>query len=165
MQVNSYRIYNTADGHRIDTNRNLHPDASEPILVQSTNDGWQRAELEGEVDHDSLAHGYGFWKDKQISHKEGWWWDRQEVIDRPLDGKIQPDEVNLAQPERLSDGLGGYSNTFYLGGEVANDGPDAFKLNENYLSWGPYAIIGPNQIATVNQEIADPSNWQVAKGA
>ena len=39
------------------------------------------------------------------------------------------------------------------------------SLNENYLSFGPYTIIGSGALATVNAAIADPNNWQVAAGA
>lgn len=162
MNVSTYRIFTTPQGQRIDTNRNHTADDKDPVLVVSTNDGWQKANVDGPVDRETVRKDYGFWTDKQLSHQEGWWWDRQEVIDRPLDGKVQADEVRLAVPQRLPDRqFGGYTNTFYLGSEVNKDVQGRLYLNENYHSFPPLLIIGSSQLNHVNGLIADDNNWQV----
>lgn len=165
--INSTRVLSdTLNGqkiYRFDTNQNHKPDADEPMLVQNTQDGWKpfTGEL-GEVTRDKMENQMGFWRDQQISHKEGWIWNRQEVIDRPKDGKIDADEVSTPGFTRTGDGLNG-PNRYELGAEIVADSDGALFLDEHSITYGSRRIIGESDIQSMKKYREDDANWQVAQ--
>lgn len=147
----------------LDTNNNRVADENDPVLVKMTEDGFQPVEsLDSSVDRFTLEKDYGYWKDKEVSHKEGWPWNRKKVVDRPKDGKIDADELSFAEWKRLPSNLGGYSNTYELGAEIVKDDAGRLNLKEHYQSYGPHRIITNGDIESQRQYRNDDSNWNVA---
>lgn len=146
----------------VDTNNNRVADAQDPVLVKMTEDGFQPVEsLDASVDRFTLEKDYAYWGDKEVSHKEGWPWNRRKVVDRPKDGKIDADELSFPEWKRLRSSAGGYSNTFELGAEIVMDEAGRLTLNEHYQSYGPYRIIGEGDIARQREYRNDDGKWQV----
>lgn len=146
---------------RLDTNQNHRPDANEPMLVQAGSDGWKPSEKLDTVHRFDMEKGLGFWTDRQISHKEGWFWDRQEVIDRPKNGTIEADEVSTSAFRRLGTGLHGSSNSFELGSEIVRDSDGALFLDEHSRTYPSRRIIGQGDIRDMENYRQDDSNWLV----
>jgi hypothetical protein len=166
--INSTRIlsdkFQGKTVYRLDTNGNHKPDAGEPMLVQRQGDGWKPAEqLDKPVNRFALESKYGFWSDRQVSHKEGWFWDRKEVVDRPQNELIEADEVTTNGFRRIGNGLYGSTNSFELGGEILKDSDGAFYLDEHSKTFGPHRIIGEGDIKSMEAYRADDSNWLVSK--
>jgi hypothetical protein len=163
--INTTRILSdTLNGktiHRLDTNQNHKPDADEPVLVQRTQDGWQPATGElGQVKRRTMEDAMGFWTDKQVSHKEGWFWNREEVVDRPKNGTIENDEVSTSGFTRTGDGLNG-PNRYELGAEIVKDSDGALFLDEHSITYGSRRIIGEGDIQRMQSYIDSDDNWIV----
>lgn len=150
--------------YRLDTNGNHKPDASEPMIVRrGPDDQWKPAEhIDRPIQRFAVEKEFGFWTDKQVSHQEGWFWNKQEVIDRPVNGTIEADEVNTAGFERLGNGING-PNTFALGAEILKDSDGALFLDEHFFTYGSRRIIGQGDIKNMEAYRADDANWQVNK--
>lgn len=162
MDITSFRILprNTAEGKRyvVDSNRNGSADPGESSLVRITDDGWQHVDsLDGPVHRETMGKDVGFWRDREVSHREGWIWDRRTVIDRPLDGKIDADEVGQIGWERTSD------SSFSLGSEISQDKDGRLYLNRHDANYGPYRIIGQGDIESQRKYIDNDDNW-IVKG-
>jgi hypothetical protein len=149
--------------YRLDTNNNHRADANEPVIVQRTKDGWEPTQKVDQVHRFAMEKSFGVWTDKQVSHKEGWFWDRKEVVDRPLDGKIDADEVAAPAFRRLGNGLYGSSNSFELGSELLRDQDGALFLDEHSVTYGSRRIIGKGDIQSMEAYRQDDSNWYVSK--
>ncbi len=151
--------------HRLDTNGNHKPDADEPMIVRKgPDDQWKPAEhIDRPIQRFAVEKEFGFWTDKQVSHKEGWFWNKTEVVDRPVDGAIQADEVNTTGFERLGNGLYGTSNAFVLGAEILKDSDGALFLDEHFQHFPSRRIIGEGDISRMKEYRADDANWQVNK--
>jgi len=166
--INSHRILSDQSAgktvYRLDLNKNHKPDANEPMLVQRDGDSWKPAEnIDKPINRFKLEQNFGYWTDAQVSHKEGWFWNRQEVIDRPKNGAIDADEVSTNGFRRLGTGLYGSSNSFELGGEILKDSDGALFLDEHFAQFGPSRIIGEGDIKNLEDYRQDDSNWQVSK--
>ena len=148
---------------RLDTNQNHRPDADEPMLVQSGADGWKPSEKVDTVNRFAMEKGMGFWSDAQVSHKEGWFWNRKEVIDRPKNGAIEADEVSTSGFRRLGTGLYGSSNSFELGSEILRDSDGALFLDQHSCTFPSRRIIGQGDINDLEAYRQDDSNWFVSK--
>lgn len=166
MSVYSYRVLPSATPqgrvYKVDTNSNHHADEEDPVLVQVTENGWQPVEqMEGSVDRFTLEQDYGYWRDTELCHEEGWPWNRRKVVDRPKDGEIQADEVSLTRFRRLRSHYGGPSNTFEIGGEIQQDGDGRLFLREHYRQYGPHRIITQYDIDDMVEYRRDDANWTV----
>lgn len=149
---------NGARRHYVDTNNNRVADTADPVLVKFGDDGWKPVEqIEGSVDRFTLEQDYGYWKDREVSHREGWPWNRRTVVDRPLDGKIDGDELGFPQFQRFGD-----SGTFELGAELIKDDQGRLSLEEHYQTYPALRIIGQGDIQTMQNYRADDSNWRIA---
>lgn len=146
--------------YRLDTNGNHKPDASEPMIVRrGPDDQWKPAEhIDRPIQRFAVEKEFGFWTDKQVSHTEGWFWNKQEVVDRPQNGAIEADEVKTTGFERL-----GNTGSFKLGAEILKDSDGALFLDQHFLTHGPYRIIGEGDIKNMEAYRADDANWQVNK--
>ena len=166
--INSHRILSDKSSgktvYRLDVNKNHKPDANDPMIVQRDGDCWKPAEnIDKPIDRFNLEQNFGYWTDAQISHKEGWFWNRQEVIDRPKNGTIEAEEVSTSGFRRLGTGLHGSSNSFELGGEILKDSDGALFLDEHFAQFGSRRIIGQGDIKNLEDYRQDDSNWQVSK--
>lgn len=166
--INSHRILSEkVQGktvYRVDLNKNHKPDADEPMVMRRDGDGWKPAEnVDRPVSRFNMESQFGFWTDKQVSHKEGWFWDRQEVIDRPKNGTVEPDEISTNGFRRLGTGVDGRSNTFELGGEIVKDSDGALFLDEHFTTFGSHFIVGEGTIKSLEEYRNDDKNWQVSR--
>lgn len=165
--IHSYRIIPTpvSEGTRrlhVDTNDNRVADENDPLLVKMTDDGWQPVEqLDSSVDRFTMEKDYGYWKDTEVSHREGWPWNRKTVVDRPKDGKIDADELSFPEWQRLGNGING-PNRYELGAEIVKDAEGRLTLDEHNQYYGSRRIIGSGDIERQRQYRNDDSNWQVA---
>ena len=148
--------------YRVDLNNNHKPDADEPVVMRADKDGWKPAENLDTMDRFAVEKGVGYWTDKQISHKEGWFWDRKEVIDRPKNGTVEADEVSTSGFRRLGNGISG-PNSFELGAEIVRDQDGALYLDEQFAHYGSHTIIGQGDIQRLEAYRQDDANWNVAK--
>jgi hypothetical protein len=144
--------------YRLDTNQNHRPDADEPMVVQNNGDKWSPVGRLEPTQRFAVEEQFGFWTDRQVSHTEGWIWDREEVIDRPKNGEIEADEVDRPSFQRL-----GRSGNFELGAEILKDSDGALFVDRHYRQYGPHTIIGEGQIADMKLYRADDANWLVSK--
>lgn len=163
MNVQSTRIYSDRyqgkPVQRFDTNGNHRADANEPMLVQRQGDGWVPADVQSGVDRHKLEDKYGVWTDRQISHKEGWFWNKKEVIDRPKDNAIQEDEVQTFGFTRTGNGING-PNRYELGAEIVADQNGGLVLDEHSITFGARYIVGQGDIRRMEDYRSDGSNWQ-----
>ena len=168
MNVNSYRILpeTTASGtrYRVDGNHTNGVESSDAVLVRSNGESWEPvAELPSNVDRFTTEETFGTWEDKEISHREGWFWNRRKVIDRPKDGKIDQDEVSGLGFRRFDSGrriTQEPDNFFRVGSEIADKGYGP-TLDIHYQGYGPYRVIGGSDISKLEDYRADDANWRV----
>lgn len=162
MDITSFRVLprNTAEGKRyvVDTNRNGSADPGESSLVRITDDGWQPVDkLDAPVHRDAMGKDFGFWEDREISHTEGLWpFKRTTVIDRPLDGKIDADEVSQITWEKTSD------SSYSLGSEISQDKDGRLYLSRHDAHYG-LRIIGQAELNSQGEYIKNDDNW-IVKG-
>ena len=149
--------------YRLDTNRNHRPDADEPIVVQNNGDSWTPVGRLEPTQRFAVEEQFGFWTDRQISHKEGWIWDRKEVIDRPKNEQIEADEVDQPGFRRLGERPYDGGNSFELGAEILKDSDGALFVDRHYREFGPHRIIGEGDIANMKLYREDEANWLVNK--
>lgn len=141
----------------VDTNDDRIGDDKDPLLVKMTDDGWQPVEqLDESVDRFTLEKDYGYWKDTEVSHMEGWPWNRRKVIDRPKNGTIEADELSFPQFQRIN-----RSQLFELGGEIVKDNGGRLTLQEHYHRFAPRRIIGNSEINQLIDYRTNDDNWQV----
>ena len=161
MSIDTFRVLprNTAEGKRyiFDGNRDGSGDPGESQLVKQSEDGWQPvSQLDNSIDRFTFEQDYGIWKDQEVSHKEGPFWNRRTVVDRPVDGKIDSDEVSQTTWHRYPG-----SDSFRLGGEIAKDSEGRFAFNRHDIHYGPYYIIGQSDINNQEKYRNDDSKWSV----
>lgn len=149
--------------HHIDSNENRVADEQDPILVKMTEDGWQPVEtIENSVDRFTMEQDYGYWQDREVSHREGWPWNRKTVVDRPRDNKIDADELSFPEFKRYRSDLGGYSQLFQLGAEIVKDDQGRLTLDEHFHRFAPRRIIGEGDISRLSDYRGQESNWKVS---
>lgn len=164
--IDSYRLLprNTENGKRyvFDFNRNGNADAGEAQLVRQSQDGWQPVDqLDGALDRFTFEKDFGIWQDQEISHKEGVWpFNRRKVVDRPVDGKIDADEVTQTTWIRYPG-----TDAFRLGGEITKDSEGRFEYDRHTIRYGAHYIIGNSDIEWQRQYREEDANWKVAKKA
>lgn len=144
--------------YRLDTNQNHRPDADEPVVVQRNGDTWTPVGRVEATHRFAVEEGFGLWTDRQVSHQEGWWWNKQEVIDRPKNDLIEADEVSTVGFRRL-----GNSGQFELGAEILRDSDGALFFDHHYRNYPPRRIIGQGDIADMEAYRQDDANWVVSK--
>ena len=157
--IRSYRMLaqNTAEGKRlvVDENQNGKVDSGESRLVKQGQDGWRAMEqLDAPIDRFTLEKDFGLWTDKEVSHTEGWFWNRHKVVDRELDAKIDADEVSQTTWKR-------FGNSYRLGAEVAKDGDGRFQLDYHAVTYGGLRVIGESDINWQGEYRENDSNWIV----
>lgn len=148
---------------RLDTNQNHRPDANEPIVVQSNGDSWTPVGRLEPTQRFALEDQFGLWTDRQVSHQEGWFWNREEVIDRPKNEQIEADEIDQPAFRRLGNGLYGSSNSFELGAEILKDSDGALFFDRHYRQFPSRQIIGQGDISRLEAYRQDDANWVVSK--
>jgi hypothetical protein len=169
MNIQSYAILaqptSIGTQYRVDGNRSNSIDDSDEVLVSRNGDSWQpTTSLEGNVDRFKVADTMGLWTDKEVSHREGWFWNRRTVVDRPLDGKIDADEVSGLDFHRFGSGslrVGDNNNAFRLGAEIVDKGHGP-TLDVHTTVFPSLRVIGQGDIDRLQSYIDDNSNWQVA---
>jgi hypothetical protein len=162
MSIDTYRLLprNTENGKRYILDTNGNGDADESQLVKQSQDGWQPVDqLDKGIDRFTFEQDYGLWQDKEVSHKEGPFWNRRTVVDRPADGKIDADEVKQTTWIRYPG-----SDAFRLGADIAKDSEGRFSFNRHDINYGR-RIIGQSDIDWQAQYRQDDANWAVPKKA
>ncbi|MCA9778319.1 MAG: hypothetical protein KC800_16445 [Candidatus Eremiobacteraeota bacterium] len=109
------RIGKSGPEYWVDSNGDGKRQDDEGILVKRSDDRWEPVRnLEDSINREELSSNYGLWADRQTTRKDGVWPFRKEVVDRPLNGEIEDDEVvQFASAHEGRD--------IYLGSEITRE--------------------------------------------
>jgi len=149
--------------YHLDRNGNQNAEPYEPILVKKNGDVFEIVRefpAEG-VDRFEIDANYGYWVDAEKAHMEGMIWDRHRVVERPLDGSVDNDEVSEAWKSwRTPLPPDPYGDFYSLGSEIvmgANGEPTLHQHYQPYLKDKPESYDGK----ILREYRADISNWLV----
>lgn len=151
--------WNKAPVLRLDGNNNHHADASEPILVRITADGWQAVdELTDSVNRHAVEQDLGYWIDRPVTRQVGPFWARKTEVVRAANGLVEPEEVTFRQFRRRTQLF--QTQIFDLGAEIVRDSQGRLTQHEQRMDFGR-ASVDRADIERMKTYCESDGNWAV----